>query len=1201
MNRILIFAMLVLSPLVSRAATVYYDNSATAWSQPYVYCWDKSNESDKNHEWAGEAMTQGSDGLWYYTYDISNWTTPMIIFDDGGSNQSVDLTFTDGATYGLVNGKDDKSDGKFNIAEIDTSSTTKWTVYFETDETYNWSTVYVYLWDETSTKFEYNGWYGAPMAYDSESGKFVLTFYTNKLTESSNIIFDDGNSGTENQSGDLTLTDNATYNHDGVVEDNEDGNEGDESGNGIESGTECTIYYDNSATAWKTPYVYCWDKSNDSNKNHAWPGEQMTQQSNGLWYYTFTTTSDWTTPMIIFDDGTESGGSVDNGNQTNDLSFTDTDGAIYNESGVIDTDNTKEWVVYFETDDEESENWGTIYVHLWDTSDYNAWPGAPMAYDTSIGKYVLTFYTNSLTDGTSNIMFDDGKDGDKSEDKTGDLTLINGATYNHEGLVDDESGNEGDESGNGIESGTECTVYYDNSATAWETPYVYCWDKSNDSNKNHAWPGEQMTQQSNGLWYYTFTTTSDWTTPMIIFDDGTESGGSVDNGNQTNDLSFTDTDGAIYNESGVIDTDNTKEWVVYFVTDTSHNWTSVYVHLWDTSDYNAWPGAPMYYDSESQKFVLTFYTNSLTDGSSYVMFDDGNGDPVLGTDKTNDLTLVNGTTYTHSGSSTGTDTGEGTTYTVYYDNSDSSWETPYVSIWDGTDSSKNYTGGTSGASVAMTHQSGSYWVYTFTISDDDDVDAANLKIKFNGSGSTTSEMTFTNNGLYAYGGLEYVIVPDDEADIDTRENVGSTYFQDLDFESYDRDNVDSNAWKITDLSSYFKANNHYGDTDYTGYDSDWSKCGMAVVAVSDEEKLGQNEMDYTEYNVDGQFFLADAFYGEYADKILLSQDSKTKLPKGAYTLCATIDNGKDIGMNEIALYVKVGDEITEQYVGYGATSTSGAGKTWLTFSVAEESTVQIGIKTTENFQETHNERSHGNGQGEFLWLYADNFELYENDVNITVSNAQYATFYTHHSYVMPEGLEGSIITGTGTYEGEDTDVIGTLTITNTYSANDEVPGYTALLIHATSEITESSATFKGKITEMDDTEHTDAPEINYLYGSITDTETSVNGETEGYKFYMLSYGAAEDRQSTLGFFYGEEDGAAFTSQAHKAWLAIDNKTAAKFVGFSFGNVDGETTGITEVETVPAVSGAVYNLQGMRVNDMSRKGVYIVGGKKYIKK
>ena len=65
--------------------------------------------------------------------------------------------------------------------------------------------------------------------------------------------------------------------------------------------------------------------------------------------------------------------------------------------------------------------------------------------------------------------------------------------------------------------------------------------------------------------------------------------------------------------------------------------------------------------------------------------------------------------------------------------------------------------------------------------------------------------------------------------------------------------------------------------------------------------------------------------------------------------------------------------------------------------------------------------------------------------------------------------------------------------------------------------------------------------------------------------------------------------------AKKGYLLISNAGAKEFFAF-----EGETTGISAVETAPAADGNVYNMAGQRVSK-SYKGLVIVGGKKYLNK
>jgi len=116
---------------------------------------------------------------------------------------------------------------------------------------------------------------------------------------------------------------------------------------------------------------------------------------------------------------------------------------------------------------------------------------------------------------------------------------------------------------------------------------------------------------------------------------------------------------------------------------------------------------------------------------------------------------------------------------------------------------------------------------------------------------------------------------------------------------------------------------------------------------------------------------------------------------------------------------------------------------------------------------------------------------------------------------------------------------------------------------------------------------------NALLGSDEAAQTvAADGTTDGYKFYMLSTKDGAD----VGFYWGADEGAAFTNGAHRAYLAVKQSAAAKFY-----LLNGQTTGIDAVETSESVNdGKIFDLSGRQVTNPQR-GIYIKNGKKYIVK
>lgn len=101
--------------------------------------------------------------------------------------------------------------------------------------------------------------------------------------------------------------------------------------------------------------------------------------------------------------------------------------------------------------------------------------------------------------------------------------------------------------------------------------------------------------------------------------------------------------------------------------------------------------------------------------------------------------------------------------------------------------------------------------------------------------------------------------------------------------------------------------------------------------------------------------------------------------------------------------------------------------------------------------------------------------------------------------------------------------------------------------------------------------------------------------TEGFKFYKLAYDNYTEKTG-LGFYWGAENGGAYTVKPGLAYLAVPEVQAANVKGFSF---DGTQTGINGVEATTA-KGAIYNLNGQRV-EKAQRGIYIQNGKKFIVK
>ena len=111
---------------------------------------------------------------------------------------------------------------------------------------------------------------------------------------------------------------------------------------------------------------------------------------------------------------------------------------------------------------------------------------------------------------------------------------------------------------------------------------------------------------------------------------------------------------------------------------------------------------------------------------------------------------------------------------------------------------------------------------------------------------------------------------------------------------------------------------------------------------------------------------------------------------------------------------------------------------------------------------------------------------------------------------------------------------------------------------------------------------------------IAGTNT-VPSETD-YKYYKLTYEDASHQH--IGFYWGAAEGAPFMTKKGKAYLRLPKSVPAR--GFSLFDDDNTTTGISSMHNSELIKhNEVYNLNGQRVDNLKKGGLYIVNGKKMV--
>lgn len=215
-----------------------------------------------------------------------------------------------------------------------------------------------------------------------------------------------------------------------------------------------------------------------------------------------------------------------------------------------------------------------------------------------------------------------------------------------------------------------------------------------------------------------------------------------------------------------------------------------------------------------------------------------------------------------------------------------------------------------------------------------------------------------------------------------------------------------------------------------------------------------------------------------------------------------------------------------------------------------------------------------------LKVWTGDIEAVKDDA-VKITDAQYGTAYYADAFFMPTGATGYVAESNGN---------GGITLKETYAEGELVPAKTALVLNA------PKGNYDICLAESDAV----APTNNLLHGTTTEKLTEVAGGT--YKYYKLSY---NNEGNNLGFYWGSENGAAFTNGAHKAYLALNSETLlSQSRGFSLADLaHGVTTGINTTVKSATQSNFIYDLNGRRINSLNgaAKGVYIMNGQKVLVK
>lgn len=207
------------------------------------------------------------------------------------------------------------------------------------------------------------------------------------------------------------------------------------------------------------------------------------------------------------------------------------------------------------------------------------------------------------------------------------------------------------------------------------------------------------------------------------------------------------------------------------------------------------------------------------------------------------------------------------------------------------------------------------------------------------------------------------------------------------------------------------------------------------------------------------------------------------------------------------------------------------------------------------------------------------------------ADAHWATFSCSEPTFFPETVavnaitvaEGTITTNNDVFEHSSAVTIGDATLSGVY-----VPAYTGVLIKSADADATCYVVANKTVAALQESQNMLKPAL--VGGGVFIPAAD-------YTYYKLAYNDFSSRTG-LGFYYGADAGGAFYVKAETAYLAVPTAITEGAKAFV---LDGETTAINGISTRNDHAEAVYNLNGQRIVSMAKPGLYIVNGKKVVRK
>ncbi len=710
------------------------------------------------------------------------------------------------------------------------------------------------------------------------------------------------------------------------------------------------------------------------------------------------------------------------------------------------------------------------------------------------------------------------------------------------------------------------TVYYDNSSAHWGSVYVWAWGNSGNINglSNFTDRPNMKWDSSLNLYYLSFELTSP---TGLKFTNTSDS-----NGGDTGDLTFYEN--GVYNASGYTGKTVSEygdvtaygyTYTLYF-DNSSANWTTpIYTWVWTgdsevESDVTAWDYKPeMTYDSDLGLYYHTFTTSTDISSSANLKFcysgnDTGTGD--LTTFVDNGIYNASGYTGSTADNSGGnnsngdSNSGETTTYeyTVKFDNTNVGWSNVYVWIYQGD---TNVFSEWPGESMTYNEETGLYEI-TFT---------------------STIELT---DGT---AGLDFSTT---DANADPSQTDDLVFYNDKTYE------LALKTWTI-----YF---------DPTGVTINYTLCAYLWAGNVPYHEFPGSAMTYdssTGYYV-YQFTEWSTFADDGADVEFVDyQDDNNKAEYGQDESWALVDNGIYNASGYVSTYDGSGEGEGE---GEGGTTTyeytvkfdnTNVGWSNVYVWVYQDSSNVFTTWQGDETQMTYNEET-----GLYEITFTSTIELTDGtagldfsttDANADPSQTDDLVFYNNKTY------ELTLKTWTIYFDPSGVTINYTL-CAYLWAGNvpyHEFPGsamtYDSSTGYYVYQFTEWS-TFADDGADVEFVDYQD--DYNKVeYGKDESWALVDNGIYNAYGYTgIYDNSDNSDNSGNSGDDNSGDDNSGNSGDDNSGNSGDDNSGE--------GEGEGDTTGLNAISS-SAADGPIYNMQGIRVNDMSKKGIYIVGGRKVV--